>query len=224
MRAVAQHRPATTKRAARGVAGGPAKTQPDDTRRQILDAAAKLLRRNGYASTSLRDIAAATGMKAGSLYYHFASKEELAETVMVEGIDLVRAAVQKALASRPKDADPLEDIEIAIRAHLQALHESGDYASANIRCFNHVPAEMKQRLRKVRERYNADWRKLIHRACAAGRLAPDLDEEALRYGLFGVMNWTLEWLRPGGQPPDQLGAMFFRILFHGAARPPARDR
>jgi TetR/AcrR family transcriptional regulator, cholesterol catabolism regulator len=212
-----------TRRASRGAAV-PAKTPPDDTRRQILNAAAKLLRQNGYASTSLRDIAAATGMKAGSLYYHFASKEEIAETVMAEGIDLVRAAVKQALASRPGDADPLENIEIAVRAHLQALHESGDYASANIRCFNHVPDEIKQRLRKVRERYNADWHKLIHRACAAGRLDPEIDEEALRYSLFGVMNWTLEWLRPGGQPPDRLGAMFFQILFYGAAKSPARGR
>ena len=204
-----------TKRASR-TSAAPAKAPSDDTRRQILDAAAKLLRQNGYASTSLRDIAAATGMKAGSLYYHFASKEELAETVMAEGIDLVRAAVKNALEGRPSDSDPLEDIEIALRAHLQALHASGDYASANIRCFNHVPDEMKQRLRKVRERYSADWRKLISRARVAGRLDPDVDDEALRYGLFGVMNWTLEWLRPGGTQPDQLGAMFYRILFNGA--------
>jgi len=213
-----------TKRASRASSVAPAKPPPDDTRRQILNAAAKLLRRNGYASTSLRDIAAATGMKAGSLYYHFASKEEIAETVMAEGIDLVRAAVKKALAARPTGSDPLEDIEIAVRAHLQALHESGDYASANIRCFNHVPGEMKQRLRKVRERYSADWRKLINRARAAGYLDADIDDEALRYGLFGVMNWTLEWLRPGGPLPDQLGAMFFRILFRGAASSPGRDR
>jgi AcrR family transcriptional regulator len=223
MRTDAQDRPAMTRRASRSSAAAPAKAPPDDTRRQILNAAAKLLRRNGYASTSLRDVAAATGMKAGSLYYHFASKEEIAETVMAEGIDLVRAAVKKALADRPKDADPLENIEIAVRAHLQALHESGDYASANIRCFNHVPDEMKQRLRKIRERYSADWRKLIHQARAAGRLDADIDDEALHYGLFGVMNWTLEWLRPGGPLPDDLGVMFFRILFHGAARPPKRD-
>jgi AcrR family transcriptional regulator len=223
MRADAQHRSAARKRALRSSPAVPVKAPPDDTRRQILDAAAKLLRRNGYASTSLRDVAAATGMKAGSLYYHFSSKEEIAETVMVEGIDLVRAAVKKALAARPRNPDPLEDIEIAVRAHLQALHESGDYASANIRCFNHVPDEIKQRLRKVRERYNADWRKLISRARAAGCLEPEIDDEALRYGLFGVMNWTLEWLRPGGPLPDDLGAMFFRILFHGAARPFARD-
>ena len=212
-----------TKRASRLGSAAPAKPPPDDTRRHILDAAAKLLRRNGYASTSLRDVAAATGMKAGSLYYHFASKEEIAETVMAEGIDLVRAAVKKALAGRADDADPLESIEIAVRAHLRALHESGDYASANIRCFNHVPDEIKQRLRKVRERYNNDWRKLIGEARAAGCLDAEIDDEALRYGLFGVMNWTLEWLRPGGPLPEQLGGMFFRILFRGAAASSGRD-
>ena len=114
MRADGQHKSAMTRRASRPSPVAPAKAPPDDTRRQILNAAAKLLRRNGYASTSLRDIASATGMKAGSLYYHFASKEEIAETVMVEGIDLVRAAVKKALAARPKHSDPLEDIEDAV--------------------------------------------------------------------------------------------------------------
>src|SRR5882724_2964996 len=107
----------------------PARTDREGgTRRQILDQAARLLRTHGYASTSLRDIAAATGMKAGSLYYHFDSKEALAETVMVEGIEIVRAAVQQALGERPPDSDRLEDIEIAIKAHLRALRDSGDYA------------------------------------------------------------------------------------------------
>src|SRR5258708_26797763 len=110
-----------TKRASRSSSVAPAKPAPEDTRRQILNAAAKLLRRNGYPSTSLRDIAAATGMKAGSLYYHFASKEEIAETVMAEGIDLVTAAVKQARAARPSDADPLPDIEIAARTHPHSL-------------------------------------------------------------------------------------------------------
>lgn len=200
-------------------AAKPARTERGGgTRRLILDQAARLLRTNGYASTSLRDIAAATGMKAGSLYYHFESKEALAETVMVEGIEIVRAAVQQALAAQPSDSDPLQDIEVAIRAHLRALRDSGDYASANIRCFAHVPPEMRRRLRKVRQGYEADWRKLLARARQSGALIADIDDDALRYGLFGVMNWTLEWLRPGGPAPDALGAMFFRIMFHGVAR------
>lgn len=219
-RTLATARPA---RAAEGVrAPKPAKAPRENgTRRQILDQAARLLRTSGYASTSLRDIAAATGMKAGSLYYHFESKEALAEIVMAEGIELVRAAVRAALSARPDDSDPLDDIALAIRAHLRALQDSGDYASANIRCFAHVPAEMRRRLRKVREGYEADWRSLIARARTAGRLAADVDDDALRYGLFGIMNWTLEWLRPGGPLPDELADMFFRIMFRGAAHVPA---
>src|SRR4029079_2266900 len=62
MRTDAQARSAMTRRASRGPAATPPKAPPDDTRRQILNAAAKLFRQNGYASTSLRDIAAATGM------------------------------------------------------------------------------------------------------------------------------------------------------------------
>src|ERR1700742_510615 len=153
----------------------PVRTDRGGTRRLILDQAARLLRTNGYASTSLRDIAAATGMKAGSLYYHFASKEALAEIVMVEGIEIVRAAVQQALAAQLPGSDPLQDIEVAIKAHLRALRDSGDYASANIRCFAHVPPEMRRRLRKVRQRYEADWRKLIARAREGGALCEDID-------------------------------------------------
>ena len=208
-----------THRESRGRALAPSKSScTGDTRRQVLDHAARLLRQNGYAFTSLRDIANATGMKAGSIYYHFASKEVLAETVMNEGIEFVRASVKKALAARPKNSDPLEDIAVAMKAHLCALRDSGDYASANIRCFAHVPDDMKRRLRRVRQRYEADWRKLINRARVAKRLADHVDDEALRYGLFGVMNWTLEWLRQDGPSPDDLSEMFFEIMFQGAAR------
>src|SRR5688500_2416591 len=117
MRAQRHATPAARPAKAAQPARAPKAARADGTRRQILDQAARLLRRNGYASTSLRDIAAATGMKAGSLYYHFDSKEALAEIVMAEGIELVRTAVRDALAARPVGGDPLDDIALAIRAH-----------------------------------------------------------------------------------------------------------
>ena len=59
----------------------------DVSRQQILAVAATLFCARGYAGTSLRDIAAAAGMKAGSLYYHFASKEELTAEVLRIGVE-----------------------------------------------------------------------------------------------------------------------------------------
>ena len=43
----------------------------------VLDAAARLFAERGYAAASMRDIAEASGMLPGSLYYHFAAKEDL---------------------------------------------------------------------------------------------------------------------------------------------------
>ena len=49
----------------------------DDTRQRILDIAVDLFIEQGYAGTSVRDISERLGMTKGSLYYHFASKEEV---------------------------------------------------------------------------------------------------------------------------------------------------
>jgi AcrR family transcriptional regulator len=188
---------------------------PDGTRRTILDKAASLFRAHGYASTSLRDIAAATGMKAGSIYYHYDSKEDLAEEVLSQGIALVENQVKAAIDALAADADPLEVIRIAMIAHLQALHERGDYASANIRCYNHVPSDVKKRLRKIRASYEEYWEGLIARASAAGRLKDGTDLVALRYALIGMLNWTLEWRKSSSPTPKDLGEAFFRIAFTG---------
>ncbi|MGA0837535.1 MAG: TetR family transcriptional regulator, partial [Ilumatobacteraceae bacterium] len=45
-------------------------------RDRILDEAAALFLRHGYEGASLRQLADTVGMKAGSLYYHFASKDD----------------------------------------------------------------------------------------------------------------------------------------------------
>jgi AcrR family transcriptional regulator len=203
---------------ARASAPGSKRKPPaqDHTRRLALDHAARLFRAQGYASTTLRDIAAATGTKAGSLYYHFDSKEALAEEVLSLGIAVVEERVRATMAAHPQDADPLRVIRSAMIAHLEALHDKADYASANVRCFGHMPPAIKKRLQVLRNGYDDLWAGLIDKAGAAGRLPPGLDRVALRYGLIGMLNWTLEWRRPGGPSLVALGNSFYEIAFQGA--------
>src|SRR2546426_11921690 len=77
------------------------------TRRRILDAGASAFRRDGYASVTLKDIAVLAGLQAGSLYYHFRSKEEIVENVLEVGLDGVAAATREAVDALGKNADPL---------------------------------------------------------------------------------------------------------------------
>jgi AcrR family transcriptional regulator len=73
------------------------------SRQHILDVAAKLFRATGYTKTSLRDIGERAGMKAGSLYYHFTSKEELVAEVLRTGVKRVHRAVVSAIDALDPD-------------------------------------------------------------------------------------------------------------------------
>jgi AcrR family transcriptional regulator len=56
----------------------PSKTRKgEQTRERILDAALELFRTQGYADTTMRQIAAAAGVAVGNAYYYFASKDQL---------------------------------------------------------------------------------------------------------------------------------------------------
>src|SRR6202163_4621168 len=50
----------------------------EQTRRRIVEAAAPIFNKHGYEGASLSELMAATGLKKGGIYRHFASKEELA--------------------------------------------------------------------------------------------------------------------------------------------------
>jgi len=73
----------------------------DETRRQIIHAAARLVSRRG-SSVSISAIADAAGVSKGGLLYHFASKDELLEAVAAWLFDSFRAAVYDAAEADPE--------------------------------------------------------------------------------------------------------------------------
>ena len=121
----------------------------EKSRRDILDAAARILRRRGYHATTLRTIADAVGIKAGSIYYHFASKDEIIAAVMNDGVDAVHRAVTEALAGLAANASLEERLETAIRAHLHALLEFGDYTSAGLNAYSEAPEPVRDAARRL---------------------------------------------------------------------------
>jgi AcrR family transcriptional regulator len=78
-----------------------------ETAERILDAAEALFAERGYAATTLRDVAAAVGVRNPSLYNHFASKEALYAAVLERGIRPVFEALARWV-ERAEHADPGE--------------------------------------------------------------------------------------------------------------------
>jgi TetR/AcrR family transcriptional regulator, cholesterol catabolism regulator len=187
----------------------------EDTRARLLDTAARLFRRNGYAAVSLRGIAAAEKMQGGSLYYHFRSKEEIITDVLNIGIEIVHKAVVGALAALPATASHEDRIRTAMQAHLQALLEYSDYTSANVRIFGQVPKPVRQANLKVRRAYEDCWSDILEAAQKDGAISHTTDLPIVRLMLIGAMNATLEWFDPKRGTADKLARQFADNLLSG---------
>lgn len=168
-------------------------SKSEKSRDAILEAAAKLFRRQGYSATTLRQIAGLANIKAGSIYYYFESKEAILDEVLNQGIHRIFDAVKTAL----KQAGAVSHrrrIGIAIEAHLVTLLEASDFTSANIRIYGQLPERLKKPHRPIRRAYARYWDRLFLDARRAGEIRADIEIAPLRIFVLGALNWTVEWV------------------------------
>ena len=167
-------------------------TKSDRTRARILDAAAEVFSEEGYGAR-LSDIAERAGMKAGSLYYHFDSREDLVTEILHRGVTTSFDRVRTAVDALPPTAPPIDRLAAAIRAHTMSILEIGAYASARARIVSQVPPAVAKAHRRDQRAYGAYWNDLFEAAQRSGDIAPDVDLFVVRMLAFGAMNWIAEW-------------------------------
>ncbi|MEW1780417.1 TetR/AcrR family transcriptional regulator [Streptomyces sp. NPDC086777] len=109
------------------------------TLRRIVSAAADRFERNGYAGTTLDDISRAAGISKGALYFHFASKKEVADAVVEHSYWLLEDLLESVHASDDPALQRLIDLthglsrllctEATLRAALRFHRERTDPAT-----------------------------------------------------------------------------------------------
>ena len=172
---------------------------------QILDAAARLFRTQGFQGTSVRDIVRAVDMLPGSLYYHFATKEDLLAEVYAEGVRRISARVRAAIGPL---ADPWARLEAACVAHLEAILEDDDYAQVVIRVRPGDAPAAQPRLIALRDEYEALLEQLVDDL----KLPRGTDRRTLRLMLLGALNWSQTWYQPGRDSPKTIARRFVALL------------
>jgi len=186
-----------------------------DTRERILLEAARLLRHQGYAATTLREIADAAGVKAGSIYYHFESKEEILGEVLDKGITIVANAVRTRIEALPANASWRDRIAAGIEGHLWGMLHYGDFTSANIRVYGQIPTSAKNHHKIVRRAYADYWDRLFESALASGELRQDTGLAMIRLFVIGALNWTVEWYNPQRGSFQDFARQITAIVFDG---------
>ena len=181
----------------------------------ILDVAARLFREQGYGPVSLRKIAEAAGIKAGSIYYHFGSKDEIVVAILDLGIRAVHEKMRQAVLRHADGAAAAAILRAAIRAHLRALLDVSDYSSANVRIFGQVPQSVRDANLPTRRAYEAEWDNLLTRLQNNGALRRNVDIRRLRLMLIGALNATLEWFDPERGSVEALASTYADVFLNG---------
>lgn len=189
------------------------------SQKRVLDAAAKMFRDYGYAGTTMRVIADEADLKAGSIYYHYKSKDDLINAVLDLGINAVIDSVRNALDALPENASGRERIETAVRAHLSAIIENGDYTLATRRVFGQVPEAVRLKNTKLRDSYGSLWQTLLTDAHKGGEFRTTMNLTLARLFILGALNWTVEWYKPGSRTIDDVAHEFTAIIIDGLAGP-----
>jgi AcrR family transcriptional regulator len=196
--------------------------QPPATRAQILAVAARLFSERGYAHTTLRQIAQQSGIQAGSIYYHFDGKDEIAACVLDEGIAAVTDAVHRRLAALPADADMRTRLGAAVEGHLWGMLHRGEFTAAHIRIYRYVSDAARARHRSIRSAYTRLWDELLQQAADAGLLRGDIPVPMVRQFLVGALNWPVDWYDPRRGGFEQLSAQITALVLDGLTTRPRR--
>ncbi len=190
-----------------------ARTKAAATRSRVLDSAASVLAEKGYADTSLNDIAKAAGMQAGSLYYHFSSKDALIEETLRFGVSQTYHRVRTAIDEAP--GDPLERLRVAIEAQASEALDRSTYTAAHLRTISQIPADIRRELRPEMSRFNTVWRDLLADAQVAGVIRSDLDTESVRLIIIGAISYSVEWPKEQRSKADEVVRTLVEMTMNG---------
>ncbi len=175
-----------------------------DRRSEILAAAARRFVRQGFVSSSLREIAADCGIQPAAIYYYFPSKTDILTAVHEEGMRQIEYAV---LASLALETEPWQRLEAACIAHLNAVLDGGIFFQA---LMQERPGEKEaaRHIIALRDKYEDIFKQLI----SALNMPAKEDQADLRLMLLGAMNWAHYWYRPDNKSPEVIARQFIKFL------------
>jgi AcrR family transcriptional regulator len=189
-------------------------------RAELIAAAAAVFKEKGYEAATLNDVAERVGADRASLYYYVGGKQELFQEAIRGGVE---ANVAKLDEITKLEAAPDEKLRLIVEMLVTSYAEN----------YPHMYVYIQEDMRKVASE-ESDWAKqmtrntrkfeqttinLIREAIESGVFRSDLRPELAANALFGMLNWTHRWFKPGKKlTAAEVAQHFSEIFFDGMHR------
>jgi AcrR family transcriptional regulator len=175
----------------------PKSSQHELKRDEILDIAAQCFSEKSYPAASMNDIAAASGTSTARLYHYYESKEGILFDLLDRYTQRLLAIIGQAEATaQRRNLDDRAALHELIRSFLEEYESS---ATRHVALLNDTKflGDTQRELILDRQRDVVSAVTRFLRRAYPQRLNP-LNQTAVTMMLFGMINWTFTWLRPGG--------------------------
>ncbi len=154
-------------------------------RLQAIRSAAAVFAEKGFHGSSTRDIAEHMGIKPGSLYYSFKSKEEALGEVCLFGIEDY-AAHMKVIAASDQSFE--SKLMATITSHLSSYRERNEA----LKVYNderlYLPQEKRRNLKLLGSGYRQLLEEIFEEGVQSGALRESLDCHFAAQAVIGICN------------------------------------
>jgi TetR/AcrR family transcriptional regulator, cholesterol catabolism regulator len=187
-----------------------------ERREELLATAAEVFAAQGYRATTVRRIADAAGMLAGSLYYHFDSKESMIDEILSTFLDDLWARYDAVLAS---GLGPRQTIEALVTESFREIDRHHSAVAIYQKEARHLQTQPRfAYLADSQAKFEKAWLGTLERGVADRVFRADLDAR-LTYRFLRDTVWVAaSWYRPGGQhSPEEIARQYLSMVLDGIA-------
>lgn len=154
-------------------------------RLKAIRAAAAEFAENGFHGASTAAIARRMGIKQGSLYYYFKSKEDALGEVCLYGLSSYASGMTAIAAS---DQPFAARLLATVTSHLTSYREKNEA----LKVYNderlYLPEEKRGPLKAIGSRYRQDFEDIVRRAQDSGEVTADVDAHFAAQAVIGLCN------------------------------------
>lgn len=191
--------------------------QVNSRRSELLELAAEMFAERGLRATTVRDIADRAGILSGSLYHHFASKEEMVDDLLRGFLDWLFARYREI---QDGAANPLERLKGLFMVSFEAI----EHWHAQVVIYQDEAQRLSSQARflyleDLNKQQRKMWIDLLNQGIKEGYFRPDLDVD-LVYRFIRDTTWvSVRWYQPAGPlAAQQVGQQYLAIVLGGITK------
>lgn len=192
-----------------------ARTQSErypEIRENILKNAARLFAEQGYAGTTIIDLAEACESSRGALYHYFGSKEDILFHILDEHVRHLFEQIQAAVQSQK---EPLEQCRAVIETMVTVNAASKSEQVVLLNELGELSEDQQRGIVAVQRQMTDTVSDILIRIDTQHRLTTRT-KKVYAMMLFGIINYTFAWFDPEGPvSPDEYAGMTSDLFIRG---------